>query len=59
MLDLFQIKNGKFRKNEEIFDIRESVQLLLDMFKISTDEKGIDLKFNCDDSVPLKVNTDQ
>lgn len=36
MLDLFQIKNGKFNKNEKLIDIRDSIKQLLDMFMIST-----------------------
>ena len=43
MLDLYQIKNGKFQKKESAVDIRESIQMLIDMFSVSTNSKGISL----------------
>jgi len=33
LLDFFQIKNGKFRKNEEVANIKSSLISVLDMFR--------------------------
>jgi signal transduction histidine kinase len=34
MLDLYQIKNGRFQKKIERLNIRESIQMLIDMFEL-------------------------
>jgi signal transduction histidine kinase len=41
LLDFFQIKNGKFRKNECNVNAQNSIQSLLDMFNVGASEKGI------------------
>ena len=41
LLDFFQIKNGKFKKNEKPTNLRESIRGLLDMFRVGASEKGI------------------
>jgi signal transduction histidine kinase len=58
LLDLFQIKNGKFKKNEAYFDLRESLTMVVDMFSVATQEKKIKLTFECDPDVPQHVVTD-
>ena len=52
MLDIFQIKNGKFVKNEHELNLREALSQIEDLFKLASHEKGIDFKIFCDDSVP-------
>lgn len=47
LLDFFQIKNGKFKKNERLLNLRESIRELIDMFKVGAQEKGIQLIFFC------------
>ena len=41
MLDLFQIKNGRFKKNEAPSDIRKNIQMLVEMVRIQTTEKNL------------------
>lgn len=37
MLDIFQIKNGKFHKNEREVNLRESFNQIEEMFKVATE----------------------
>ena len=37
MLDIFQIKNGKFKKNEQQVNLRESFSQIEDMFRLATE----------------------
>jgi len=37
MLDIFQIKNGKFKKNEQPVNLRESFNQIEDMFRLATE----------------------
>lgn len=59
LLDFFQIKNGKFRKNPKWVDFRLSVLELLDMFRVGTDSKGLALDFECESSFPDKIYIDE
>lgn len=47
LLDFFQIKNGKFKKNEKWCDINQSFRDLIDMFNLGASEKGIQLHYTC------------
>lgn len=58
LLDLFKIKNDKFAKNLMMSDIRQEIQELLQIFQMQTKEKGLQLIFHCDDSVPHILNID-
>ena len=58
MLDYTQIKNGKFRKREEKVDIRESVQIALDIVRLAMSEKGLSLVFTCNPNVPKELMVD-
>jgi signal transduction histidine kinase len=42
LLDLAQIKSGKFRKNLSLFDIRESVEKVMSIQRQQALLKGID-----------------
>ena len=59
LLDFFQMKNGKFRKNEAKTNIKESLNTLLDIFKIAASEKGIQINYVCKSSVPKEIITDE
>ncbi len=52
MLDIFQIKNGKFKKNERDVNLRESFSQIEEMFKCATDQKGITFSVHFDPNVP-------
>ena len=59
MLDFFQIKNGKFHKNEQRVNVREGIRHLLDIFQVAIEEKGLQLLFVCKQSVPEEVVVDE
>jgi len=52
LVDLFQIRNGKFRKIEQWVNPRTSFNEFIGIFTIGTEEKGISLNFWIDHSVP-------
>ena len=58
MLDIFQIKNGQFHKNEREVNLRESFQQIEEMFKVATEQKGLAFTVNFDPSVPMMLYTD-
>jgi signal transduction histidine kinase len=58
MLDIFQIKNGKFHKNELPVNLRDSFSQIEDMFRLATEQKGISFSMNFEDTVPLVVIAD-
>ena len=41
LLDFFQIKNDKFRKNEHKTNIKEAIGNVLDIFSVAFQEKGL------------------
>ncbi len=59
MLDFFQIRNGKFVKHEHAVNIKTTIHNLLDIFRVGAEEKGIQLFFNPDDTVPDHIITDE
>lgn len=59
MLDIYLIKNGKFKKDEKTVDIVKSIKSLLDMFRVQSDQKNIQLLFNCSNNVPPIITTDE
>ena len=52
MLDIFQIKNGKFHKNEKEVNLRDSFLQIEDMFKLATEQKNLFFNLIIDDTVP-------
>lgn len=58
LLDLFRLKNGKFKINEESIDFREHMRDLIGMFQVQADAKGLQLLFDCSPSVPTLVKCD-
>jgi signal transduction histidine kinase len=58
LLDFFQIKNGKFRKNLSWINIGESLKDLMDMFRVGTNEKGLELFYEQSQSLPDELLVD-
>jgi signal transduction histidine kinase len=58
LTDLFKIRTGRFVPYEQEMDVRELVFEVIDIFKIQSKEKGLDLKLLCDESVPSQLRLD-
>ena len=58
LLDFFQIKNGKFRKNFKWVNIGDDFRELMDMFRVGTDEKGLQLYYEQAPNLPNKLHVD-
>ena len=41
LLDFAQLENGKFRKNEKLFDVHECIQEVVDIQKYKADVRDI------------------
>jgi signal transduction histidine kinase len=52
MVDLIGIKNGKFRKNERLCNIREEIQQVVDILGEPCKQKKLEFSFFVDDRVP-------
>jgi signal transduction histidine kinase len=52
LLDFFQIRNGKFKKNERLSDPRASFEELAEICSQVAFEKNVKLLVEIDDSVP-------
>jgi signal transduction histidine kinase len=60
LLDYFQIKNGKFKKNLQWVNVKQSFNELVDMFGVGAAEKGVELVFEVDEqSVPGELLVDE
>ncbi|CDW73961.1 pas domain s-box protein [Stylonychia lemnae] len=59
LLDFFQIKNGKFKKNQQWVDLKSSIEELVEIFKIGANEKGIDIITKIDQDFPDQVYADE
>lgn len=59
LLDLFQIKNGKFKKNEVWVDLNQSFQSLIDMFRTGANEKKIEIIYECAPDLPSRLFVDE
>jgi len=59
LLDFFQIKNGKFKKNEGWVDLRECLKDLIEMLNGQAQEIGLILIYNCDPTLPSSLYLDQ
>ena len=58
LLDLYQIKNGKFKKNEQSAEIRKELLIVQEIMKIQCEKKNIGLEFIFDPSVPEYLTLD-
>ena len=59
LLDLFQMKNGRFNKRIGDFNLKEAVNETLDIFQIHSEAKKIPLIIEIDENVKDKVNMDK
>ena len=58
LLDLFQIKNGKFNKNEQVHDIRKELDNVIELMNIQCEKKNIVLELKIEDRVPNSLVVD-
>ena len=56
---MFQLKNGKFKKNESVVDIERSIKELIEIFKVHSNEKNVDILYEIDGNVPQLVLIDE
>jgi len=59
ILDMSKIEAGQIILNENDFDLYQLIDDLKHMFKIRTDEKGLDMEFDIAAKVPRFVSTDE
>jgi signal transduction histidine kinase len=59
ILDLQQIRSGKFKINKEIINIRELANSLIPLFKVQSAQKGIGLELEIETNVDEKILTDR
>lgn len=52
ILDFSKIESGQLELESETFDVRQAVELVLEIFAFACAEKSIDLGFYCDQNVP-------
>ena len=52
MIDLFNIRIGKFRPLETIVNLRDVVMEIFEVFSIQTNEKGLKLKLMTEKNFP-------
>ncbi|CDW89008.1 pas domain s-box protein [Stylonychia lemnae] len=58
LLDFFQIKHGKFKKNLMWVDFKSSIKELMDIFKVGADEKGIHSIYSFSPNFPKTLYID-
>ncbi len=59
ILDLSKIESGKMTLNIEPVSIKEISNTIFHYFKHVTEQKGLKFNIDIEDSIPLKVDTDQ
>lgn len=59
ILDLSKIESGKMTLNIEPVSIKEISNTIFHYFKHVTEQKGLEFKIDIEDSIPMKVETDQ
>ncbi|CDW89272.1 pas domain s-box protein [Stylonychia lemnae] len=59
LLDCFQIKNGKFKKNMKWTDMAKSIRELIDMFSVGAREKGIKIRLEISQNFPHEIFIDE
>ncbi|TNV84111.1 hypothetical protein FGO68_gene12712 [Halteria grandinella] len=58
LLDLFRLKNGKFKINEALYNFREEIGDIMRLFQVQAQSKELKLIFDCDRSVPKLLTCD-
>ena len=59
ILDFLQIVNNKFVRKDRFIDLKSSIRNFIKMFKIGAEEKGIELRFECDTEFPSRLLVDE
>jgi two-component system sensor histidine kinase ChiS len=59
VLEMSKIEAGRSSLNERPFNLTEFLQDLVDMFQLRAGEKGLDLQFQADTSLPPYVHADE
>jgi signal transduction histidine kinase len=52
MLDLYLIKNGKFRKNEQVQEIGKEISSIIEIMQVPCEKKNLKLSLMIDSLVP-------
>eukprot|EP00347_Sterkiella_histriomuscorum_P016217 403354040 len=58
LLDFSQIRNGNFKKNNQITDIRKSITDACDIMRLAIIEKGLDLNIQFEENIPEEIIVD-
>ena len=58
ILDFSKIESGKMDLEEEAFDLRQSMEDIMDLFSQKATEKNIDLLYHIDFNLPAKISGD-
>ena len=58
MLDLYQIKNGKFKKNESVQDVAKEIKVIIEMMQIPCQQKNLRLILIIDPNLPQELIID-
>ena len=55
ILDFSKIEAGKMNLEEQPFDLRECIEAALDLIKVKTSEKGLELAYQMEEGVPPAI----
>lgn len=58
MVDLYQLKNKRFKRNERTVDINKNVEEIIDIIKIPCEQKGIEIDFQVNPTIPRTLILD-
>lgn len=58
MMDLLKIKNGMFSLNNTQVNLETSMKPIVEELMVATNEKGINLNFSLEESVPSPLTID-
>ncbi|HET6447450.1 MAG TPA: response regulator, partial [candidate division Zixibacteria bacterium] len=58
ILDFSKIEAGRMELEEQPFDLRDCVESALDLFRVKAAEKGLELAYEMDPSVPPAISSD-
>jgi PAS domain S-box-containing protein len=59
VLEMSKIEAGKVKLREKIFDLYYLLESMEEMFRVQTENKGLDLSFQIEESVPRYVVSDE
>ncbi|TNV84459.1 hypothetical protein FGO68_gene5675 [Halteria grandinella] len=58
MVDLYQLKNKRFKRSEKTVDINKIVEEIIDIIKIPCQQKGISIDFHMNPTIPSSLILD-